>query len=125
MPRDFPRARRIEEQVRRELSGLLRHSLKDPRASQVTLTDVKVSKDLSLARVYVTSLDVEISHEEIVKVLNGAAGFLRHGLGALIRIRSIPNLQFHYDESIEYGARMDKLIKSAIGADKKQNSESD
>ena len=125
MPRDFPRARRIQEQVQRELSGLLRHSVKDPRVSQVTLTEVEVSRDLSLARVYITSMNTEIDRGEIIKVLNGAAGYLRRELGALMRIRSTPRLQFHYDESVEYGARMDALINSAIDSDKKNDQENE
>jgi ribosome-binding factor A len=114
MPREFPRTRRVGEQIQRELAGLLQEELKDPRLGIISICGVEVSRDLAHARVYISVLGGKESVEETLRVLNGAAGFMRHQLGQRIRIRVIPQLRFFYDESLVEGARMDALIAAAI-----------
>jgi ribosome-binding factor A len=114
MPREFPRTRRVGEQIQRELAGLLREELKDPRLGMISVSGVEVSRDLAHARVYVSVLGGEETVVETLKVLNKAAGFLRHQLGQRMRIRVIPQLRFLYDESLAEGARMDALIAAAL-----------
>jgi ribosome-binding factor A len=114
MPREFPRTRRVGEQIQRELAGLLQEELKDPRLGIISICGVEVSRDLAHARVYISVLGGKESVEETLRVLNGAAGFMRHQLGQRMRIRVIPQLRFFYDESLVEGARMDALIAAAI-----------
>jgi ribosome-binding factor A len=114
MPREFPRTRRVAEQIQRELATLLHEDIKDPRLGMVSVSGVVVSRDLAHARVYVTVLGDEKAVADSLGVLQRAAGFLRHRLGEQMRIRTVPQLQFFYDRSLEEGARMDALIDAAV-----------
>jgi ribosome-binding factor A len=100
--------------MQRELAGLLQEELKDPRLGMISVSGVEVSRDLAHARVYVSVLGGEETVDETLKVLNKAAGFLRHQLGQRMRLRVIPQLRFLYDESLAEGARMDALIAAAL-----------
>lgn len=117
MPRDFPRSRRVGEQLQRELMELLRREVKDPRASGVTVTTVTVTRDLAYAKVFFTLLDGAEHAADVVKALNGAAGFLRTALGQRLRLRTVPQLRFTYDESIAHAAHMEALITRAVNSD--------
>jgi ribosome-binding factor A len=123
MPREFPRTRRVGEQIQRELASLLHEEIKDPRLGMVSISGVTVSRDLAHARVYVSVLGDEAEVTASLRVLNNAAGFLRRRLGQQMRIRAVPRLRFHYDQSIEEGARMDALIKAAVSASTNKDSE--
>ncbi|MDH3871233.1 MAG: 30S ribosome-binding factor RbfA [Gammaproteobacteria bacterium] len=124
MPREFPRTRRVGEQIQRELASLLHEEIKDPRLGMVSISGVTVSRDLAHAKVYVSVLGDEAAVTASLRVLNNAAGFLRRRLGQQMRIRAVPRLHFHYDQSIEEGARMDALINTAISSStKKDNTE--
>lgn len=124
MPREFPRTRRVGEQLQRELAGLMRGELKDPRLGMVSVSAVQVSRDLSHAKVYVSVLGSEEQAEASLRVLKHAAGYLRHKLGKLLHIRVIPELHFFHDRSLEEGARMGALINRAIAGDSR-NEEND
>jgi ribosome-binding factor A len=114
MPREFPRTRRVGEQMQRELAAILHEELKDPRLGMISVSGVEVSRDLAHARVYISVLGGEEDVSETIKVLNKAAGFLRHQLGQRMRLRAVPQLRFLYDESLAEGARMDALIAAAL-----------
>jgi ribosome-binding factor A len=118
MPREFPRTRRVGEQIQRELAGLLHEELKDPRLGMISVSGVEVSRDLAHARVYISVLGGEEAVSETLKVLNKAAGFLRHQLGQRMRLRVIPQLRFLYDASLAEGARMDALIAAAVAGNR-------
>ena len=118
MPKDFPRTRRLGEQIQRELAALIREELKDPRIGMVSISSVQVSRDLAHAKVHVSVLGNDEQSAESLQVLNHAAGFLRHKLGKLLHIRVIPNLRFYHDRSLEEGARIGALINEAIASDK-------
>jgi ribosome-binding factor A len=118
MPKEFPRTRRVGEQVQRELASLIRDEIKDPRLGLVSVTAVMVSRDLSHAKVFVSVLGDAEQTEASVSVLKNAAGFLRHRLGKILHIRVIPELRFFLDRSLEEGARMGALINAAIASDK-------
>jgi ribosome-binding factor A len=113
MPRDFSRASRLADQIQRDLSEVIRVELKDPRVGMITITAVEVSRDLSHARVFVTSLAGEQAMEESLRALRHAAGFLRSRLAGTLTSRTVPELQFVYDESVERGARLSRLIDEA------------
>jgi len=117
MPRDFSRAARIADQIQRDLSELIRKELKDPRVGLVTITSVEVTRDLSHAKVYVTTLAGAESGERSIQALQHAAGFLRTQLSQTLKVRSIPQLHFVYDASVERGARLSQLIDQAVAGE--------
>jgi ribosome-binding factor A len=117
MPHDFPRSRRIAEQLRHELADILWREMKDPRAAGVTLTAVEVTRDLEHAKVWFTLMTGEPSAAE--KALQHAAGFLRTELAHRMRMRVVPKLAFHYDESVARGAHLSELIDQAVEEDKR------
>ena len=123
MPQDFKRTDRIAEQMQRDLAELIRTSLKDPRIGMITVNSVDVARDLGYAEVYVTLLTVEDLDAEsdqvklTIKILNGAAGFLRTELGRMIKLRKIPQLRFHFDASVKRGRQLDQLISKARKSD--------
>ena len=116
MPRDFSRTLRVAEQIQRELADLIRLEVKDPRVGMVTLTDVEVAADYGHAKVFFTVLGDSAQIEAATAGLNHAAGFLRHELGGRIKLHSIPQLHFVYDESIERGIRLSQLIDRAVNS---------
>lgn len=109
---------RINEEVQRELSALLRE-VKDPRVGGlISITNVEVTPDLKFAKIYVSVLE-EDKAADTLKGLKSAAGFLRHELGARLNLRHTPQLQFVPDDSIAYGAHIfDLLSKLDIPEDK-------
>ncbi|MGD9000173.1 MAG: 30S ribosome-binding factor RbfA [Granulosicoccaceae bacterium] len=109
MPKEYPRSQRVADQIQRELAMLIQREIQDPRVHMVSITGVEVTRDLAYAHVYVTTLDDAHRHD-VVEALNHAAGFLRHELGSRMRMRHVPELKFSYDESIERGMQMDKLL---------------
>lgn len=122
MSKEYSRSLRIGEQIQRELAVLIRQEVKDPRLGMVTVSDVKMSPDLSHAKVYVTVLGGEQSVAgETLKALNHAAAFLRHELGRHLILRILPQLHFVYDESQEKGARLISLIDASVAADRKKS----
>ena len=114
MPREFPRTRRVGEQIQREVAGILQEEFQDPRLGMISVSGVEVSRDLAHARVYISVLGGDEDVNETIKVLNKAAGFIRHQLGQRMRLRSVPQLRFLYDASLAEGARMDALIAAAL-----------
>jgi ribosome-binding factor A len=117
MPRDYPRSRRIAEQVQRELSNIVRLELKDPRVGMITITDVEVSQDQSHAKVFFTVLGDESRIAAAATGLRHAAGFLRSELAHRMKLRAVPQLQFEHDESVERGMRLSQLIDAAVAED--------
>jgi ribosome-binding factor A len=119
MPKDYPRSRRIAEQIQRELSEIIRLELKDPRVGMITLTDVEVTPDHEHAKIFFTRLgDLGTAAEDnkaVTKALQHAGGFLRTELAHRMRLRIVPQLQFEYDESVERGVRLSNLIDEAVG----------
>ena len=117
MPKDFPRTRRIAEQIQRELADIVRTELKDPRVGAlVTITDVEVSADQSHAKVFFTLLGDSSQVEETTRGLTRAAGFLRTQLAHRMQLRTIPQLAFKYDASIERGVKLSRLIDEAVSS---------
>lgn len=125
MAKDFPRARRVADQVQRELATLIRDAVRDPRiVGSVTVSEVQVSRDMAHAKVYMTVLGASAAEtDEAVEVLNGAAGFLRRELGRQMKLRSVPALHFFHDLSFDRGAELTKLIDSAVADDRERGSE--
>ena len=125
MPKDFSRTRRVGEQIQRELAVLLQREVRDPRLSQVTISAVEVTRDMSLATIYFTVLGEKEKVASIQQALEKASGFLRHALGERMVMRSLPHLKFVYDESISRGATLSSLIDEAVAADRKKHRDSE
>jgi ribosome-binding factor A len=117
VPREFKRSERVAGTLRRELARLIQMEVKDPEVGFVGLSDVEVSRDLSHAKVFVTVFETEKADSSL-KALNRAAGYLRRRLGQEMRIRSVPELHFQHDASVETGQQMDSLIDAAVAADR-------
>ncbi len=123
MPYDYSRTDRIGEQIKRELSMLIRNEIKDPRVSMVSILDVEVTKDLGKAKVFFDALNQD-EHEACEKGLNNAAGFLRRELGRAIQLRNTPALTFIYDDTEQRANDLSVMIDKAVSSDKKtSNSE--
>jgi ribosome-binding factor A len=112
MAKDNPRAKRLGEQIQRELTELLRRDVKDERIGNVTVTAVNVSGDLRTARVYYLVFGKEGPDPKVQQGLTSAAGFLRNALSKALMIRYTPTLTFELDTSIEHGVRLTQLIDS-------------
>lgn len=111
------RTRRIGALLQRELAATLRADLDDPRVGKVTLTAVDVAPDLSHANVFVTALEGAERGREMVSALNKAGGFLRRQLAGRVELRTVPELRFIYDESVERGVALAHLIDQARAQD--------
>lgn len=111
---------RVADFVRDELASIIQREMRDPRVGLVSVNEVKVSRDLSYADVYVSSLQAETAEArvELVDVLNKASGFMRSQLAKRHRMRTTPKPRFHYDELIEKGPRLEALIEKAVEADR-------
>ena len=117
MPKEFQRSTRVAEQIQRELAMMIGRVLDDPRAGMVTVTAVQMSKDLSHARVFVSSMGGSLQHAELISALQHASGFMRHELGRAMKLRIMPELRFQYDETEERAARLEALIAKANAPD--------
>ncbi|MGC1182998.1 30S ribosome-binding factor RbfA [Legionella sp.] len=109
MSQNFKRTDRIAEMIQRKLAQIIPQEVKDPRLNGlVTLSAVKVAADLGHAKIYFTVLNDD--KREAASILNAAASYLRSVLARSITLRTVPQLHFVYDESIEYGQRLSRLI---------------
>jgi len=103
---------RMSERIRALLSELLLREVSDPRLQNVTVTEVSLDPELMFADVYVNALGDESRQEEVMSGLTSANGFLRREVGKRVRIRNTPELHFHWDNTLERGERLNKLINS-------------
>jgi ribosome-binding factor A len=117
MPKEFQRSTRVAEQIQRELASMMSRVIEDPRAGMVTVTGVEVSKDLSHAKVFVSSIGGSLPNNDLVSSLQHASGFMRHELGRAMKLRIQPELRFVYDDTEERAARLEALIALANSKD--------
>ncbi len=125
MAKEYPRTRRVGEQLRRELAELIRVTADDPRLTLASITSVEVSRDLAYAKVYITLVGAVAERADVVTRLNRLAPEFRRLLGRRLHIRTVPRLTFVYDEVVERGAQLSALIDSAVAADKARHHEPD
>ena len=105
------RIERVNNLIRQEISELIQRQVKDPRLDTfVSVTEVTTSSDLKYAKIFVSCISGKQEEEKTLKVLNSAAGFLRKELAKNLRLRRIPELSFHWDDSIEHGDHILRLI---------------
>ncbi len=105
----YKRSARVGDLIREEIADIIMHKLKDPRLGFITVTEAQVSDDLRHARVYVSVLE-DVKKNETLKILASSARFIRGELSKRVKIKFIPELVFKLDKSIEYGAKMDKIL---------------
>ena len=113
MKRSSGRPQKLGDLIQRELSELIRLEVRDPRVGMVTITSVDVSPDLSHAKVFFTVLEKQ-DLEKTAEGLKRSAGFLRSQLAKRIKLYTTPELRFEYDESVERGDRLSRLIDSVL-----------
>lgn len=119
MAKEFSRADRVAQQMRREVAVIMQKELKDPRVRFATVSDVRVSGDLMYAKIYVTFINNdEASVKEGIKVLNKAKGFFRSMIGKAMQLRAVPEITFYYDKSLDEGMKLSNLITKTISHDK-------
>ena len=125
MNKSYPRSRRVGDQIQRTLSELLRREVRDPRLGSITLTDVRVSQDLSHAKVFYSVLGGSKDPKLTQEILHDAASMLRGRLGRSLGLRHAPELHFEADSLIEEGARMSALIRDAVKQDEERHVDDD
>jgi ribosome-binding factor A len=112
MPKPSKRTRQVADMIQRYLSTALRQEIKDPRLADVTITDVVLSPDLRMAKIYFTLIKAsELSTAQTA--LQNASGHFRHIIAANMDLRFTPALTFYYDETIEHAERLDRLLRQA------------
>lgn len=116
--KSFSRKDRVAEQIRRELAELIRTELKDPRVGMISITEVEVTADYAHAKVFFSTLAGSEHVAEVMTGLQKASGFLRRELGKRISIHMTPQLHFVFDQSLERGADLSKLIQEAVAISK-------
>lgn len=141
MSNSSSRAQRVADLIQRELATLIQMEINDPRVGMISVTGVDVSKDLSFANVHVTVMSPDsgagmsgssgeeeqggldkLDIEENINALNKASGYLRTLLAKRIKLRAVPRIQFHYDDSVKRGHRLSALIDKALAADQDSHS---
>lgn len=120
MARVSNRLDKINDLLKRELALLIQNELRDPRVGMVSVTDVRVSRDLAYADVYVTVVGKSSAEEarDNLEALGHAGGFLRSALAKNVNLRSTPRLKFIFDDSVSRGSRLSSLIDEAIAQDR-------
>lgn len=125
--REFKRTDRVADQLQKELAVLIQREVKDPRLGMVTVSGVTVSRDLGYADVYVTLLGEQTPErvKENLQVLKRAGGFLRSQIARRVKLRHVPELRFHFDESVVRGQELSSLIEDAVASDRERNPDGD
>ncbi len=107
----YKRADRVADVLQRELADLLQRRIKDPRLHRVTVTGVELSDDLRLAKVFYCFLGESAEQEIVAQGLAQARGFIRRELGKRVYLKFLPELDFRYDPSFEYGAKIERILR--------------
>ena len=105
------RTEKVADLIKRELADIVMTKLRDPRIGFLTITGTEVTGDLSLATIYVSSLDGAEGAKALLKTLHHAVPYLRHEMAPRLGLREVPELRFLYDQSIERGARVEDLLR--------------
>ncbi len=115
------RVRKVSEQIRRELVTILPEAVFHNKINFVSVTGIDLSRDFKFATIYVTIIGDEQLRDELVDLLNRRNGEIRHLLAQRLTTRTVPHMTFKYDESVEYGARMEKLLHDIVEEDEQRH----
>ena len=113
----FARSDRVCGHIHKVLSDVLLKKIKDPRLKSATITDVKISRGLKIARIYFTTTGNKKSVEEAIEGFKSAIGYVKRTLAGQLGLRYMPELRFFYDESFDYGSHIDKILKEVKADD--------
>lgn len=117
MPREFNRSQRVSSQIQRELASIFQSDIKDPRLGFITISEVVLSRDLTVAKVFFTVLNADAQEiQDNLSVLTHSTSYVRRELAKRLRLRNCPELRFIYDDSIDRGIRLAQLMADS-GAD--------
>lgn len=108
----FTRSERVGGQIQKALSELLQKTINDPRLEMATITAVKLSSDLRLAKVYFTVTGSVENRNDATRGFQSAAGYIKRNLAPRLGLRYMPELKFFYDETFEYGTHINQVLKS-------------
>ncbi|BCB95558.1 ribosome-binding factor A [Dissulfurispira thermophila] len=106
----YKRSQRLSILIREEIADIIMRRIKDPRLGFVTVTDVEMSEDLKIARIFISVMKQE-DKDTTLEILNAAKGLIRNEVSKRVRTKFIPNIEFRIDKSIEHGDRIDKLLR--------------
>ena len=106
----YKRHIRVADLLKKEIAEIVLNQIQDPRISFVSITDVEVTSDLKLARVYFSVLD-SLKEQETLKVLTHSKGFIKRELASRVTLKFLPDLVFKIDESVQYGRKIDKILQ--------------
>lgn len=121
MPENQSRLGRIEEEYRKELSQIISYELKNPNVTgMISVTKVKVTNDLKYAKVYVSILNAK-NLKDTLAALKKSSGFIRSELARKINLRNTPEIIFELDDSLEYGAKIDSILKKIMPKKEEEN----
>lgn len=118
---NFKRADRVADLIRVEVSDIILRQIKDPRIGMLTITGVKVTDDLRLARIFFVEMGKDTCTPETKRALEQARSFMRRELGKRLRLRYVPEIIFMLDESFAYGSRIERLLAEIGEADAAQD----
>ncbi len=107
----YKRKDRVASELRKAISDIIEFEINDSRLKEVTLTDLSLTDDLRHAKVFVGASLVKGDKDKVLQLLNKAAGFIKKNLSSRIRLRYMPTLNFKYDDSIDYGFKIDSILK--------------
>ncbi len=110
--KQYKRSDRVGDLIREVISEMILRDLRDPRLETVTITEVEVTADLKLARIFFSARGDSVRERAALQGLEGAAGFIKKNLGRELRLRYMPELMFQLDRSFEYGSKIDRLIQN-------------
>ncbi|MEC4680348.1 MAG: 30S ribosome-binding factor RbfA [Nitrospirota bacterium] len=119
------RATRVADQIRMEVAEILSRKIKDPRVQFVTVTDVTMTADLKIARIYVTALDQDHFEQQTAPGLKSAVGYVRKEVGRRLNLRYTPEIVFYRDTSAEYAHRIEQILDSLPHEPQENDRESD
>lgn len=121
MPKEYSRLERVADLIQHTLASIMQREVEDPHLRLVTITAVKVSPDLAIAKIYVVQSDKEVTMEYTLKKLGKLASFLRYHLAHEIKLRVMPQLRFFHDTQLEKSAHLSELIEKAVREDEQKH----
>jgi len=120
------RKERISEEIKKEVSDIIRTELKDPRLTSITsITNVEITKDLRYVKLYASVLGNADVQKNTIEGLNNATGYIRKEIGKRIKIHFTPELHFYLDESLEYSIHIEKIINEISHKENKEGQQDD
>jgi len=108
----FARSERVSGQIQKTIAELLHKHIRDPRLEMVTISGVRMTRDLKIAKIYFTTPNGASDVKRVKKGFKSSFGYIKRMLAGQLGLRYMPDLQFYYDESFDYGAKIEKLLKS-------------